>query len=40
MVMGIDRRKVLRYHPDKQTGTVNAVDDNYFKCIQKGTHFY
>ena len=35
---GIDRRKVLRHHPDKKAaGASGTNDDAFFKCIQKGT---
>ena len=32
----LDRRKVLRHHPDKKAGTSGTNDDAFFKCIQKG----
>lgn len=33
----IDRRKVLRHHPDKKAGVSGGTnDDSFFKCIQKG----
>lgn len=32
----LDRRKVLRHHPDKKaSGSSGTNDDNFFKCIQK-----
>ena len=32
----LDRKKVLKHHPDKKAGAVgNANDDSFFKCIQK-----
>ena len=34
----VDRRKVLRHHPDKKAGASGSGtnDDAFFKCIQKG----
>ncbi len=32
----VDRRKVLRHHPDKKALSGFTNDDNFFKCIQKG----
>ena len=32
----VDRRKVLRHHPDKKAAQTGANDDAFFKCIQKG----
>lgn len=32
----LDRRKVLRHHPDKKASSGGANDDAFFKCIQKG----
>ena len=32
----LDRKKVLKHHPDKKAGAVgNSNDDGFFKCIQK-----
>ena len=32
----VDRRKVLRHHPDKKaSGSTGTNDDSFFKCIQK-----
>lgn len=31
----IDRRKVLRHHPDKKAAVSGTSDDAFFKCIQK-----
>ena len=32
----LDRKKVLKHHPDKKAGSVgDANDDAFFKCIQK-----
>lgn len=37
-LMRVDRRKVLRHHPDKKAGASGSGtnDDAFFKCIQKG----
>jgi hypothetical protein len=32
----IDRKKVLKHHPDKKAGSGDTNDDALFKCIQKG----
>jgi len=32
----IDRKKVLKHHPDKKASSGNTNDDDFFKCIQKG----
>lgn len=32
----LDRRKVLRHHPDKKANSGDANNDSFFKCIQKG----
>lgn len=32
----LDRKKVLRYHPDKSSMPLNELNENYFKCLQKG----
>lgn len=32
----VDRRKVLRHHPDKKAAVSGTSDDAFFKCIQKG----
>ena len=32
----LDRKKVLKHHPDKKAGAVgDSNDDSFFKCIQK-----
>jgi DnaJ family protein C protein 2 len=34
--ISLDRRKVLRHHPDKKaSGSSGTNDDSFFKCIQK-----
>ena len=34
--MDLDRKKVLKHHPDKKAGAVgDSNDDAFFKCIQK-----
>jgi len=34
--LDLDRKKVLKHHPDKKAGAVgNSNDDTFFKCIQK-----
>ena len=34
--MFLDRKKVLKHHPDKKAGSGDTNDDALFKCIQKG----
>jgi DnaJ homolog subfamily C member 2 len=35
-LLDLDRKKVLKHHPDKKAGAVgNSNDDAFFKCIQK-----
>jgi hypothetical protein len=36
LLLALDRRKVLRHHPDKKAGSGDANNDSFFKCIQKG----
>jgi DnaJ family protein C protein 2 len=31
----IDRKKVLKHHPDKKANSGDSNDDAFFKCIQK-----
>lgn len=31
----VDRKKVLKHHPDKKAGTGLVNDDSFFKCVAK-----
>jgi DnaJ homolog subfamily C member 2 len=32
----LDRKKVLKHHPDKKGADRVSESDNFFKCVQKG----
>ena len=34
-VSPVDRKKVLKHHPDKKAGAGDSDNDQFFKCIQK-----